>query len=309
MASSCVKEAVVSVLEQLKALPYDWTAEGYLDKSQPDKLFQKVLVYNSQPQRLLVDPAYLVEFPAAFVEFKNTGNTQFTDGLISMDVTWRLHIAAQMLNTEDEYGMDENLFAMNIRDAVVRALAGFTPDNCSTMFLNAEEQDYAHTNLYMYVLDFCTCLEDMKGGVLDPDQNKVIYKEPPTNLELQTGFISGEEPPVDPLINYIWKACRVRANIVDVEPVDPETQNLDNGVTIPLEYALRDDGGLYIPYLMSTPGINILTTFIINGQLADAVEWRWLGTEGINVFYNLNGGFSVGDEIAFDASLPLGVDS
>jgi hypothetical protein len=176
------------------------------------------------------------------------------------------------------------------------------------MFLNAEEQDFAHTNLYMYVLDFCTCLLDTKGSTLDPDQNKVIYKEPPTNLELQTGFISGDAPPDNPLISYIWKVCKVMANIVET-PNPAATQLLANGVTIPLEYALRDDGGLYIPYLMSTPGIDVLTTFLINGQYADAVEWRWLGTEEINVFYNLNGGFSVGDEIAFDASLPLGLGS
>ena len=209
-----------------------------------------------------------------------------------------------MLNTLDEENMDQNLFATNLRDQIVQALVGYTPPNGSSMFLHMEEPDYSHSSLYQYVLEFKTVLTDTKGSELDPDQTKVIYKEPPTALELSLGFTNGPEPPVDPLVAYIWKACRVRVQIVDV-PDPLITQELDNGAVIPLQYALRPDGGLYIPYLMSAPGINVLSTFIINNQLADSVEWRWLTGEDISVFYNNNGGFAVGDEIEFDASLPI----
>jgi hypothetical protein len=97
-----------------------------------------------------------------------------------------------------------------------------------------------------------------------------------------------------------WKACRIRANIV--ETPDPEqTQTLDNGDVIPLEYSVNEDFTITIPYLISVTGITVLTPFMLN-------ENPYQNEPYSNGTFNHSGsgqGFKVGDEVEFNASLPI----
>jgi hypothetical protein len=98
--------------------------------------------------------------------------------------------------------------------------------------------------------------------------------------------------------------CKIFVDVVDTP--DPSiTQLLDNGVTIPRQYALNPDGTLTIPYLISTKGIAVLSPFIVDSSIiAEEPYDNVTGT-----FDNsINGGFLIGNAIAFDASLPVGVD-
>ena len=87
-----------------------------------------------------------------------------------------------------------------------------------------------------------------------------------------------------------------------VDVVDPlDTQVLANGDTIPKQYVVNDDGTITIPYLASYPNIVVLVPFMIWNQTFDTITIDY--TDGkIN---NTNGGFIVGNEIEFNASLPL----
>lgn len=302
--ASCILDAIGSIKTEIAGITWDWSAVPNVEKPKPTKLFQKVLMWNNQVERLKNNTSYLVANPACYLEMRPERTEQLLDNVTLTDVCWRLHIVYMQLDAGDDETLDETLYAYTIRDAVRQAMVGFQPTNCSTMFYTGEEQDYDHDNIYHYVVEFKTCFRDTKGSVLDPDQTRFIYTTPPTNLQLETGFDNGDEPPITPHISYIWKVCEVSVTIVGTPDPDA-TILLANGVTIPAQYSLNMDGTVTIPYLASTPGICLLAPFLISNQPYPNIEFDNT-TGNIN---NLDGGFEVGDTLQFNASLPLGVDS
>lgn len=304
--SSCILDAINDVLGQIGAIPFDWKTVDGAEKSRPDKLYQLVRMWNNQIAWEKDGSGYTFEKPACFLELRPGETLQYLDNVTSTDYTFILHIVDMRLGEPDEVGMDQNLTVYEYRDKTKAKMVGFSPRNCSTMFQTDERQDYDHTDVYHYLLDFKSGMTDTKGSILDPEQDKVTYSSPPTNLELITGFSEGGETPVDPHTSYIWKVCEVQAVIVDV-PDPTVTQLLGNGVTIPLQYALNADGTLSIPYIAALAGVTILTPFILGFQIATYVVFEYNAIEETYVFSNADGGgFGVGNNISFNASLPLG---
>jgi hypothetical protein len=302
--TSCILDAINSVRTQVSGITWDWSAVEGAEKPKPDKLFQKVLMWNNQLSRMKDGTGYLTAMPACYVEMRPENTTQLLENVTLSDVCWRMHVLWYQLDAGDDETMDQTLYAYTLRDAIIQAMVGFEPENCSTMFYTKEEQDYDHDNIYHYVVEFKTSFRDTKGSTLDPDQTRFIYTTPPTNLELETGFYDGEVSPVDPLITYIWKVCEV--DVVIVETPDGSTITLSNGAVIPAQYALNLDGTVTIPYLASTPGINLVYPFLIGNQSYPNVTLD--NTTGV-LNNDANGGFAVGDTLNFNANLPLGVDS
>jgi hypothetical protein len=301
MATSCILSAINSILAQARAIPYDWTNVADAERSRPTFLFQKTAVWNNQVRKMLDGSGVFYESPSCFLEMRPEKSMQMADNITVTDVCWKIHIVHGQLDAGDDENMDQNLMVFQLRDLVKSEFVGFEPESCSTMFCEDEEQDYDHGNIYHYILSFKSCLKDTKGSMYDPDQTRFIYSTPPTNLELQTGFTEAGEPPVDPMISYIWKVCEVRAELV-ATPNPLITQTLANGVTIPLQYAVNDDGTFTMPYLASTPGINLALPFLIGNQNYDVL----LGDGGV-LDNSAGGGFAVGDTMIFNANLPLGV--
>lgn len=310
MATSCILDAVNSVLAQIGEIPFDWSAVPYAEKSRPANLFQLVRIWNDQVNREAREknsegvPGYVFEKPACFLEMMPGETSQFLDNVTNTEYTWKLRIVDMELDAGDDVNMDQNLTVFGYRDTVKALMVGFQPANCSTLFFINEWQDYDHSGIYHYIVELKCCFIDTKGSVQDPDQTKVIYKQPPTNLELVTSFDDGITPPADPQTSYIWQDRAIRVSIVDV-PDPTNTQDLGNGVTIPVEYALNADGTLTIPYLNTVPGVSVLTPFIIGSDPADTVVYMWSDTNNAYVFDNsAGGGFVVGNQCSFNASLP-----
>ncbi len=309
--ASCLTDAMNSVLTQARVIPFVWSAVPGAEKSKPTKLFQHVAKWNNQVAREQDGKqdegvsGYLFEKPACFVEWLPEPAQQFLDNVTYRDCTWRLHIVDYQLDAGDDETMDQNMQVDQYRDLAVQYMTGFQPENCSTMFQVDEKPDYDHTGIYHYTVDMKTGFTDTKGSILDPNQVRVIYKQPPTNLELISGFSEGDEPPVDPHTSYIWKVCPVIVLLVTTPDPD-NTQTLGHGEVIPVEYALNGDGTLTIPYLNSVEGITVLTPFMVGNAPADTVVWVYNEAEGAYVFDNsAGGGFLVGNSISFNASLPL----
>lgn len=98
-----------------------------------------------------------------------------------------------------------------------------------------------------------------------------------------------------------WKVCAVRATIVaTVNPLN--LQMLGNGETIRVEYVLNGDKTVTIPYMA---GMEILTPFMRKGGAIQNMPFdSATGTFNANSY----GGFKVGDELRWNASLPIYLD-
>lgn len=118
-------------------------------------------------------------------------------------------------------------------------------------------------------------------------------------------FTLGVYQPIVPLpvrTIYGWRACPIQVVIVSV--VNPlNVQILGNGDTIPVEYVLNEDGTLTIPYLISVPGIQVLVPFVLNNNPIGNMPYDSM--TGTFNGASISRGFRVGNQISFNASLPV----
>lgn len=261
---------------------------------------QYAAVFNNQVKDEEKGKTFDFPKPAILVEIDTPNQGVQTLGINNVTVselTWRLYIVHEQLDAMNGT-LDQNLDVYDLRDAVKVAFTGFKPKNCSYWQYAEESQDYAHNNIYVYSIAFRCSYVDTKGSPLDPDSTAYITKAPPTALDLQA-FITTPQPPAT-RIAYGWKVCPILFYVVDT--VDPEqTQQLGNGDIIPLQYVLNDDGSITMPELASYPGIVALTPFMIWNQSYDTVSVDY----STGKITNTGGGFVVGNDGSFNASLPL----
>lgn len=302
MATSMLKLATKSVVDQLAAIPYNWKLNNSdtpfpTVKTKPNTLFQQALVFNSQIQRQLEGEAVPSDYPQAFVQPILGKPTKLGQVWLYENAVFRVHLADWFLDDEMG-GLDQNYEVFAWRDLVRANLEVFFPQYCSAMTEVNEDEDFNHDGVYHMVIDFKCAFTDLKGGILDPDQTKVIEVGP---VPVQETISFGD--PLPPVVTlYGWKVCAIIVKVV-VTP-DGSTQLLDNGDVIPIQYALNMDGTLTIPELISAIGIAVLTPFIIDGINIPSILYD--GTTG--TFDNsAGGGFSIGNNISFNASLPLSI--
>jgi hypothetical protein len=261
---------------------------------------QYVAIFNNQVKEEQDGKTFDFPKPALLVEIENPNQglqTLGQDFVSVSEITWRISIVHEQLDAADGT-MDQNLDVFDYRDLVKVAMTGIRPKNCSKWMYVEESQDYAHNNIYVYSVGFKCSFVDTKGSPLDPDSNTYITFEPPIALDLGV-WITVPIPPRT-RIAYGWKVCPIYVLLVSV--VDPlDTQVLGNGDTIPKQYVVNLDGTITIPYLASYPNIVVLVPFMIWNQTVDTITIDY--TTG--KITNTAGGFIVGNEIEFNASLPL----
>jgi hypothetical protein len=261
---------------------------------------QYVAIFNNQVREEQDGKTFDFPKPALLIEIENPNQglqTLGQDNVTVSEITWRISIVHEQLDASDGT-LDQNLDVFDYRDLVKVAMTGIRPKNCSHWMYVEESQDYAHNNIYVYSIGFKCSFVDTKGSPLDPDSNTYITFEPPIALDLGV-WITVPIPPRT-RIAYGWKVCPIYVLLVDV--VDPlDTQVLANGDTIPKQYVVNDDGTITIPYLASYPNIVVLVPFMIWNQTFDTITIDYTNGK----ITNTNGGFIVGNEIDFNASLPL----
>lgn len=294
---SAIVEALNSLLTAIGDIPYDW-GNLSIAQSRPTKLFQLVAMWNDQVGREASGEGYTFAKPACFIEMDTTDTQMLLDNTNVLDTVFRFHLIDRQLDAADGT-MDQNLQVFTFRDTLKAAIAGFQPDNCSTLFYTDEKQDYQHTSVYHFTVDAKCCFTDT------PVENGTIWKDPPTDLELIAGFIESMGGDIeDPQTLYVWKPCVIYVDVV-ATPDPLVTQTLGNGAVIPRQYALNPDGTLTIPYLTSTGGITILTPFMLDNAEVPLMYYDIMS--GTFDPATTVGSFSIGNEISFNASLPMGV--
>jgi hypothetical protein len=261
---------------------------------------QYVAIFNNQVKEEQDGKTFDFPKPALLVEIENPNQglqTLGQDFVSVSEITWRISIVHEQLDAADGT-MDQNLDVFDYRDLLKVAMTGIRPKNCSKWMYVEESQDYAHNNIYVYSVGFKCSFVDTKGSPLDPDSNTYITFDPPIALDLGV-WITVPIPPRT-RIAYGWKVCPIYVLLVSV--VDPlDTQVLGNGDTIPKQYVVNLDGTITIPYLASYPNIVVLVPFMIWNQTVDTITIDYTNGK----ITNTAGGFIVGNEIEFNASLPL----
>lgn len=320
MASSVI-EACNSLLDKLASIPFDWNS--YLSTitggkipttNMPDntKLFQNLALWNNQPKYWKEGKGFPNSKPCVYIQpvFGKAMNMGMGISLYR-DFMFKIHIIDFQIDGFNEAGgtngdniriggNDQNFEIFKWRDMTKVALELFFPKHCGAMTEDDTYPDDEHEGINHLIMDFKCSFTDLKGSSLDPDQTTTIAVDPPINVVLSVGFADPPAPTPTPIIGYIWKVCKVLANIV-ATPDPAITQTLDNGITIPLQYALNNDGTLTIPYLITTPGMAVLTPVLIDNGVIENMYFNPITGTFDN---SANGGFAIGNEIAFNASLP-----
>ena len=118
--------------------------------------------------------------PCAFVEMSNpTNHQQLAQGFTQSDLLVRIHIGADQYDAGDGT-MEQNMTIFDLRDQIVKALTYYQPAKCGRMMKVSENQDFEHTNMYHYIVEFTMGFVDSEG---DNTAAEIDYG-PPTTLEI-----------------------------------------------------------------------------------------------------------------------------
>jgi hypothetical protein len=121
--------------------------------------------------------------PAAFLEVINKAEYRTVGTLFqSCDVGFKVHLIHEFYN--NDVTLEQDLLIFDLRDQIVALLSGVQVTACGPLERTGEYQEYDHTNVYHYIIDFITNFTDSKSSQYDPAAGKYIYSAPPTNLNL-----------------------------------------------------------------------------------------------------------------------------
>jgi hypothetical protein len=126
-------------------------------------LFQFVHIWNNQLQQLEDGTTYSFPFPCCFIEIiPPTEYNPLGGGYSQGNLVVKFHIGHEEYDTMDG-NMEENVNVLSFRDSIIATFTNYQPVACSSMMKSAEVQDYVHTNIYHYMVDFRTAFIDDKG--------------------------------------------------------------------------------------------------------------------------------------------------
>jgi hypothetical protein len=129
--------------------------------------FPFVRIWNDQLSQLEDGATYAFPFPNAFVEVLMPANYLPLGGGYSIsEVTVRIHIGHIEYDAGGGY-MDQNTNVFAFRNIMIAALNNFQPTGGSSLMKVAELQDYQHTNMYHYQIDFKGTFIDSTSSTID----------------------------------------------------------------------------------------------------------------------------------------------
>jgi hypothetical protein len=158
--------------------------QDLLAKLETDTNLKYVRVFNNQFTQIENGTVESFPMPCAFVEIVAPNSyDQLSIGYTISDLITRVHIGMVEYDAQDGT-FEQNLSIFALRDSIISLLQNYQPVGAGKMMKIAEAQDYEHTNVYHYTIDFkCSFVDD--AGRTDKD---LIEKEPPTDLEVNAEF-------------------------------------------------------------------------------------------------------------------------
>lgn len=140
-----------------------------------------VRVWNNQLNYEVEGQLYDFPKPAIFVEAQIPNMfLPLGGGYSQSDILFNIHIVHEQFDA-GAGTFEQNFDIYDLRAKVINALNLFRPTMCSNLMKWSEQQDYEHTNLYHYQIQFlCGLIDD--AGV---DFSNELTKAPPTDLTIQ----------------------------------------------------------------------------------------------------------------------------
>jgi hypothetical protein len=170
-----IKQPIQDILARLAAIP---VING--DNNQAP-LYSNI--WNNQVKDMKIKEGaktYAFPLPAAFLEILTPVKFEAMGlGLRSADLGIRIHLVHEFYNTDGTQELDLTIF--DLRDAILatdNGLSFYCPSSCGPMVCVSEEQDYDHSNVYHYILDFACNFTDSKGSAFDSTTPIVPYVDP-----------------------------------------------------------------------------------------------------------------------------------
>ena len=158
---SSIVPMVNDMLTQVASIPYQWNG----DKAYPSVLFQKVAVYNKQPERELEDKNnnYAFDKPACFLEFRFENPIALVGGSTLYDLVLICHLVDRQEDAGDGT-LDQNLEVLAYRDLLVNYMSNYQATFCNPLYKCGEEMDKDHSNVYIYKIMFKCGFTDISGS-------------------------------------------------------------------------------------------------------------------------------------------------
>lgn len=145
---------------------------------QPVTLFTRI--FNDQYKKLDKGEIEAFPLPAGFLEVLNPANFQrIGAGVDASDVTFRIHLGHWFTDAADGT-FEQDLPIFDLRDQLIALLSGYQPTACSVLMHIADHQNYQHTNVYVFEIDFICHFLDSTGSNYDPASTKYTVSGAPT---------------------------------------------------------------------------------------------------------------------------------
>lgn len=126
--------------------------------------FKFVQIWNNQLQQLADGSTYSFPMPCAFIEILTPTNYLPLGGGYSVsDLVIRIHIGHEEYDAGNG-NFEQNTNVFTLRDAIIGHLNNYQPVACSSLMKGAELQDFEHTNIYHYIVEFKTAFIDSVGS-------------------------------------------------------------------------------------------------------------------------------------------------
>ncbi len=123
--------------------------------SNNNKIFQVRNVWNSQVKRMLDAKGLSWNLPGVWVEILPGKTENLTLTFNGIDLNIIFHIVMQQLDAGYGSGnFDQNLSIFSYRNNIHRTFQDYMPTQCGNMLYMKEKQQYNHTNLYEYQIEY-----------------------------------------------------------------------------------------------------------------------------------------------------------
>lgn len=145
-----------------------------------------VHIWNNQLQQLADGETYVFPFPNAFVEvLVPTEYNPIGRGYSTGELTVRIHIGHEEYDAGNG-NYEENTNVFTYRDQIINILNSYQPIACSSLMKVSETQDFVHTNIYHYIIDFRCAFIDSKGSI---DEQIPTIEVAPPNLIVDVAYV------------------------------------------------------------------------------------------------------------------------
>lgn len=149
-------------------------------------------VWNNQVDKMKEGNNQYEPLPAFYLEYLSDSEFNMIGaGYLASDPVWRVHIVHENYNNADAVGttFEQDLIIFELRDKVLKELQLFKPPGSGPLTYIGEQPSYDHDNVYEYIVDFTAHFIDDSASDDNPDNGKYIYKDPPTELEVEVHIL------------------------------------------------------------------------------------------------------------------------